>query len=119
MTVMQDNMQKMADRDSQLINLEGKSEMLQGASTGFAKRAKRLHDQQMWQKYQLYVAIPATIMWIVALVVFRQHLIPFLLFTVAFAVAAYFGSQYLWPPVDDLDLEGGRATLFHRTPVEL
>ena len=66
MTVMQDNMQKMADRDSQLINLEGKSEMLQGASTGFAKRAKCFRDQLMWKKYQLYVAIPATIMWMVA-----------------------------------------------------
>jgi len=97
--VMQDNMQAMAERDLQLINLEGKSEMLQGASTGFAKRAKCFRDQLMWKKYQLYVAIPATITWIVALVVFRHYLIPFLLFTLTFAAAAYFDSRYPWPPV--------------------
>mmetsp|Transcript_123077 Transcript_123077/g.245009 ORF Transcript_123077/g.245009 Transcript_123077/m.245009 type:complete len:143 (-) Transcript_123077:64-492(-) len=114
MTVMQDNMRAMAERESQLSNLEGKSDALQGASSGFAKGAKRLHDQQKWQRYRLYIAIIGTIIWIVALVMFRRHLVSFLVLTGVLAVAAYFGSSYLWPPVD---LEGGQTQLV-RTSLE-
>ncbi|CAE7766898.1 Vamp1 [Symbiodinium sp. CCMP2592] len=83
MAVMQDNMRAMAERDSQLNQLEARTNDLQGASKAFSSGAKRLQRHYQWQRYKFYFAIGAVVVLVVALILLpSQYKVPF------FAVSA-------------------------------
>mmetsp|Transcript_300 Transcript_300/g.602 ORF Transcript_300/g.602 Transcript_300/m.602 type:complete len:161 (-) Transcript_300:311-793(-) len=116
--VMQENMRAMAVRESQLLNLDEKSAALNGVSTVFQRGAKRLYQQQMWQRYKFFVALVCTITWAACVVMFRNHLKALIMFTALAAVVAWIASHYLWQsPVNDLNLDEEKTQLV-RAPQE-
>ncbi|CAE7214729.1 Vamp1 [Symbiodinium sp. CCMP2456] len=77
MAVMQDNMRAMAERDSQLNQLEARTNDLQGASKAFSSGAKRLQRHYQWQRYKFYFAIGAVVVLVVALILLpSQYKVP-------------------------------------------
>ncbi|CAJ1331421.1 unnamed protein product, partial [Effrenium voratum] len=82
MSVMQDNMRAMAERDSQLNHLEARTNDLQGASKAFSSGAKRLQRHYQWQRYKLFIVIGGSVLWAVALVLMpRQYFWQFMIIT--------------------------------------
>lgn len=82
MAVMQDNMRAMAERDSQLNQLEARTNDLQGASKAFSSGAKRLQRHYQWQRYKLFIVIGGSLLWAVALVLMpRQYFWQFMIIT--------------------------------------
>ncbi|CAE7259750.1 Vamp1, partial [Symbiodinium pilosum] len=78
MAVMQDNMRAMAERDSQLNQLEARTNDLQGASKAFSSGAKRLQRHYQWQRYKFYFAIGAVVVLAVAMILLpSDYKLPF------------------------------------------
>eukprot|EP00930_Biecheleria_cincta_P043385 TRINITY_DN29799_c0_g1_i1.p1 TRINITY_DN29799_c0_g1~~TRINITY_DN29799_c0_g1_i1.p1 ORF type:complete len:166 (-),score=40.81 TRINITY_DN29799_c0_g1_i1:56-514(-) len=79
MSVMQDNMRAMAERDSQLHGLEGKTNDLQGASKAFSSGAKRLQQHYQWQRYKMYIIIGGSVLWVITVMLMpKQYLWQFI-----------------------------------------
>merc|ERR1740120_214309 len=97
-STMQDNMRAMAERDSQLNNLQARSNELQGVSQDFFRASRRVHRSQLWQQYRLYALAAVLVSWIVCWIVFPKYLISYIVFSlvviaVAFLVKAYFTAK--------------------------
>eukprot|EP00931_Biecheleriopsis_adriatica_P051999 TRINITY_DN30200_c0_g1_i1.p1 TRINITY_DN30200_c0_g1~~TRINITY_DN30200_c0_g1_i1.p1 ORF type:complete len:153 (+),score=43.66 TRINITY_DN30200_c0_g1_i1:62-520(+) len=90
MTAMQDNMRAMAERDSQLHNIEARTNDLQGATKSFSSGAKRLKRHYDWQRYKLYIIVGGSILWVLTcFFIPKEHFWPFLAISlVLVAIAA-------------------------------
>merc|ERR1711959_717014 len=95
MDMMRSNMVNMAERESSLNNLQGKSDLLQGASGQFSRQAKRLRWEMRWQQYRLILLVVVLVMWAALFFAFQEHKSMFLACSTGFAVLAYFVQRYM------------------------
>ncbi|CAE7945461.1 unnamed protein product [Symbiodinium sp. KB8] len=115
MAVMQDNMRAMAERDSQLNQLEARTNDLQGASKAFSSGAKRLQRHYQWQRYKFYFAIGAVVVLVVALILLpSQYKVPFfavsaVLLGALALIQAALGSTREPPEPEDAQVELGES----------
>eukprot|EP00434_Breviolum_minutum_P011864 symbB.v1.2.010466.t1/scaffold679.1/size173156/2 len=79
----------MAERDSQLNQLEARTNDLQGASKAFSSGAKRLQRHYEWQRYKFFILIGGSLLWAVACVLMpRQYFWQFMIITAVLVGAA-------------------------------
>jgi len=67
--VMRDNMRVMAERDSQLHDLQGKSTSLHSVSGAFSQQAIRLRKEKQWQRCKTYLTfalLACAVAWLIA-----------------------------------------------------
>merc|ERR1719203_1725236 len=91
---MQDNMRAMAERDSQLSNLQAKTHDLQGASDNFFRASRRVHRSQLWQKYRLYALASVLVSWILCWLVFPKYLILYVVLSLVVVAVAFIAKAY-------------------------
>mmetsp|Transcript_99009 Transcript_99009/g.317540 ORF Transcript_99009/g.317540 Transcript_99009/m.317540 type:complete len:142 (-) Transcript_99009:83-508(-) len=87
--VMRGNMTMLAERDSKLHELQDKSVAFQSTSQKFQRSTVTLGWKTRWQQYRLYAWISALVVWGTLLLIFRHHLLPYLIISSAIVGAAY------------------------------
>merc|ERR1719266_335291 len=95
---IQDNMRAMAERQSNLDQLQARTNDLQGASDNFFRASRRVHRSQLWQKYRLYALASVLVSWIFCWIAFPKYLIGYVAFSlvavaVGFLIKAYFTAR--------------------------
>merc|ERR1719486_972438 len=95
MGIMRNNMVNMAERESSLQNLQGKSDLLQGTSGQFSRQAKRLRWEMRWQQYRLVFLLMAMVAWTALFFLFQHHKPIFLACSLGVALLAYLVQRVL------------------------
>eukprot|EP00450_Noctiluca_scintillans_P037401 CAMPEP_0194544340 /NCGR_PEP_ID=MMETSP0253-20130528/87391_1 /TAXON_ID=2966 /ORGANISM="Noctiluca scintillans" /LENGTH=139 /DNA_ID=CAMNT_0039391219 /DNA_START=71 /DNA_END=490 /DNA_ORIENTATION=- len=119
MSVMQENMAAMAEREAELGSLNERTEDLRGTSIAFGKESRRLRQNYEWRKYKLYIALASVVIWLLAFLLlddYRIYLIlgALIVLGVATLVSAV-TSQARPEPMQSVEAQQGR---FARTPLE-
>ncbi|CAE8632049.1 unnamed protein product [Polarella glacialis] len=92
---MRDNMTMMAERDSRLGELEGKSNMLQGTSSAFSRQARRLRWEMKWQQFRLIALAVCLTVWVACFYFFRHQMPAYLAASGAAFTLAYFVQRHV------------------------
>jgi len=87
--VMRDNMKMLAERDVKLHDLQDKSTAFQTTSERFQRHTTTLSWKTRWQQYRFYAFIGALVVWGLLLILFRQHLLAYVIISSSLLGAAF------------------------------
>mmetsp|Transcript_29300 Transcript_29300/g.51281 ORF Transcript_29300/g.51281 Transcript_29300/m.51281 type:complete len:141 (+) Transcript_29300:97-519(+) len=95
MGIMRENMVCLQEREGRLVNLQEKSDTLQGTSGDFNRRAKRLRMEMRWQQYRLWVLAACLSIWLALFYVFRHHMKIFIAGSATVSVLMYLLQRFI------------------------
>mmetsp|Transcript_3456 Transcript_3456/g.4646 ORF Transcript_3456/g.4646 Transcript_3456/m.4646 type:complete len:147 (-) Transcript_3456:134-574(-) len=88
-STMQDNMRAMAERDSQLNNLQERTHDLQGSSSAFARASRRVRSAQQQMYRRLIIVSILLLSWVIVWFVARDYLFRYTIVLLLGVAATY------------------------------
>jgi len=85
----------LTEREGKLINLQDKSETLQGTSSEFTRKAKHLRWEMKWQQYRMLVFITILAVWAACFYPMRHHVTEYIAISCGASALLYLIQRYV------------------------